>query len=81
MLFNSFEFALFFALVLGTIVALPRRLEPRILLGASLLFYSLWTPVLVLLLLGTIGANYVLVRLMVKSRNPGRYLAATVILC
>jgi alginate O-acetyltransferase complex protein AlgI len=80
MLFNSFQFALFFAVVFAAVLALPRRFEGRVLLAGSLLFYTLWVPTLVPLLLGLLGANYVALRLMVRSAHPRRYLTASIVL-
>jgi D-alanyl-lipoteichoic acid acyltransferase DltB (MBOAT superfamily) len=85
-LFNSFEFALFLALVAGAITVAPRRLEGGVLLAASLLFYALWVPRLLPLLLALLGANYALLRLVVRSGSagaPGRsrvYLALSITL-
>jgi len=79
-LFNSFQFALFFAVVMGALVALPRRLEGRVLVAASLSFYALWVPSLLPLLMGLLAGNYLLVRMMVKSGHPGRYVAVSVVL-
>jgi D-alanyl-lipoteichoic acid acyltransferase DltB (MBOAT superfamily) len=78
MLFNSFQFSIFFVVVLSLVLALPRRFEPRILLASSLIFYACWMPALVTLLLFLLGANYGLLRLMVKSSRPRRHLVASV---
>ena len=78
MLFNSFEFAIFFAIVMGAVLSVPRPIEGRVLIAASLAFYALWIPSLLPLLVGLLGANYVLLRLMTSSPNPRRYLVASV---
>jgi alginate O-acetyltransferase complex protein AlgI len=70
-LFNSLEFALFFALVFGAITVAPRRLEGGVLLAASLLFYALWVPRLLPLLVALLGANYLLLRLTARSASTG----------
>jgi D-alanyl-lipoteichoic acid acyltransferase DltB (MBOAT superfamily) len=47
-----------------------------VLLGASLVFYTLWIPAYLLLLLVDIGVNYALLRAMLKSDNRRPYLIA-----
>jgi D-alanyl-lipoteichoic acid acyltransferase DltB (MBOAT superfamily) len=79
-LFNSPEFAIFFAVVLAAMAVSPERYRMRVLLAASLVFYLLWVPRYLALLLGTVTANYVIVRRMVRSEHPGRYLAASIVL-
>src|SRR5882672_1737146 len=79
-LFNSPEFAIFFAVVLAAMAASPDRHRMRVLLAASLVFYLLWVPRYLALLLGTVAANHVIVRRMVRSAHPGRYLAASIVL-
>jgi D-alanyl-lipoteichoic acid acyltransferase DltB (MBOAT superfamily) len=69
MLFNSFQFALFFALVLLLHRTLPRRLRNGLLLAASLVFYSLWVPSYLFLLLADIGVNYALIRTIARGRH------------
>ena len=51
MLFPTLQFALFFGIVLLLHRTVPRRARVGILLGASLLFYALWIPPYLLLLL------------------------------
>lgn len=60
MLFQTASFAIFFALLLVLLRFSSRRAELSLLFGASLLFYTLWVPVYVLLLVLSIGANYAL---------------------
>ena len=60
MLFNTAQFAIFFVLVLVGYRLLSARWRNAWLLGASLLFYFLWIPVYLLLLLADIGVNYAL---------------------
>jgi alginate O-acetyltransferase complex protein AlgI len=79
MLFNSLEFAIFFAGVFVAFVASPQRYRVRVLLGASLVFYALFRPSYLVLLLATLGVNYVLVRRMTKSPHPLRYLVASIV--
>ena len=64
MLFITFQFAIFFLalLMLLQVLAGRRSLWNPVLLGASLLFYGLWIPALLPLLLAEIGVNYALLR-------------------
>jgi len=79
-LFNSLQFALFLLAVLTIYRLLPARLRNAFLLGASLLFYALWLPAYLLLLLADIAINYALLRGMIRSRHPRAYLAASIVL-
>jgi alginate O-acetyltransferase complex protein AlgI len=76
MLFNTFQFALFLVAVLTLYYGLPRRFQAPVLLGASLVFYTLWIPAYLLLLLASIGINYALLRAMLRSQNRRPYLIA-----
>ncbi|WP_051356412.1 hypothetical protein [Azorhizobium doebereinerae] len=58
MLFNSFEFWIFFALVLVAVYAAPAHWSRAILVVASFAFYGTWNPVLMLLLAGCVVFNY-----------------------
>jgi D-alanyl-lipoteichoic acid acyltransferase DltB (MBOAT superfamily) len=78
MLFNSLQFAVFFVAVLALLRSVPWAARVHVLLGASLLFYALWLPSYLLLLLGTLGANYLLVRGMDRSQRRRGYLIASV---
>jgi D-alanyl-lipoteichoic acid acyltransferase DltB (MBOAT superfamily) len=80
MLFPTLQFGLFFAAVLGLHRALPPRRRPDLLLAASLLFYALWIPAYLLLLLAEIAVNYALVRALARRTRPRLVLAATVAL-
>ncbi len=73
MLFVTFQFALF----LGALLLVLRLLSGRgsaisnaVLLGASLVFYSLWLPAYLPLLLVDIGVNYGLLQAM-RAAAPG----------
>ena len=57
MLFNSFQFAVFFLVVLGVHRALPERARNGWLLTASAVFYTLWIPAYSLLLLAAVLVN------------------------
>ena len=64
MLFNSLEFLIFFPVVAALFFALPHRWRWLLLLVASYLFYSAWSPVYLLLLVLTSGLDwYVAVRM------------------
>jgi D-alanyl-lipoteichoic acid acyltransferase DltB (MBOAT superfamily) len=78
MLFNTLQFAVFFAVVLAGYRALPTRARNGWLLAASLVFYSLWIPVYLLLLLADAGVNYALLRAMQRSTRRAPLLAASV---
>jgi alginate O-acetyltransferase complex protein AlgI len=78
MLFNSFSFAVFFAVAVAAFFAAPRRMKSAALLCASLVFYALWMPIFVPLLLGTLGVNYVLVRRMAQSSRKRAYLVLSI---
>jgi alginate O-acetyltransferase complex protein AlgI len=78
--FNSIEFAVFFAVVLAAVAVSPDRHRMRVLLAASLVFYALWVPSYLLLLLASLVIHHAIVRRMVGSVHPGRYLAASVVL-
>lgn len=80
MLFNSFQFALFFAVVWLAHRSLPAAWRGPLLLAASLLFYSLWLPVYLLLLLFEIAASYALIRWIAGGRHRRLALAATAVL-
>lgn len=78
MLFPTFAFAVFFCLVyIGHRLLGPRSRVVWLLL-ASLLFYFLWLPAYLLLLLAVIGVNYALLRGMCASDRPRPWLIATV---
>jgi D-alanyl-lipoteichoic acid acyltransferase DltB (MBOAT superfamily) len=79
MLFNTLQFVLFFALVLAVHRALPRGARNGWLLAASLIFYSLWVPAYLVLLLGDIVVNFILLRRMARSARPRPYLVAILV--
>src|SRR5450631_1075026 len=58
MLFNSLEFAIFFPLVTGVFFLLPQRWRVHWLLAASCVFYMVFIPVYILILLVTILIDY-----------------------
>ncbi|MBW2419057.1 MAG: MBOAT family protein [Deltaproteobacteria bacterium] len=70
MLFNTLQFAVFFGIVLLLYRELPARRRNGLLLGASLVFYALWIPAYLLLLVSAITVNYLLVRRIRSSARP-----------
>jgi alginate O-acetyltransferase complex protein AlgI len=70
MLFGTAQFALFLAALLLLLHALPRRAANPLLLTASLVFYTLWIPAYLPLLLVDIGVNYAFLRRMLAA-EPG----------
>lgn len=82
MLFPTFAFAVFFCVVLaGHRLLGVAGAAPRLgwLLGASILFYFLWLPPYLLLLVVTIGLNYAFLVAMERSARPKRWLTASVV--
>jgi len=77
--FNSIQFALFFAVVWLLHRSLPARARNGFLLAASLVFYGLWVPAYLLLLVADILINYALLRVMVRSARPRIALVASVV--
>jgi alginate O-acetyltransferase complex protein AlgI len=73
--FNSIQFGVFFLVVFTVYRALPRGGRNGLLLVASLVFYSLWLPSYLLLLLLDIGFNYFFLQRMVRSSSPRLWLA------
>jgi len=73
-LFNSLPFAAFFAVLLVLHRLVPSERRNSLLLGASLLFYFLWRPPYLLLLLADIAINYALLVTMLRSTRPRRFL-------
>ena len=58
MLFNSFEFLIFFPVVVALYFILPARMRAFFLLAASCIFYMAFIPVYIFILLFTIGIDY-----------------------
>lgn len=70
MLFVSFQFAIFLLALLWLLRSADRRgpaTANAVLLAASLVFYTLWVPAYLPLLLADIGVNYALLRAMQAS--------------
>jgi D-alanyl-lipoteichoic acid acyltransferase DltB (MBOAT superfamily) len=79
MLFNTAQFAIFFLVVLVAYRLLPRSGRNAWLLGMSLLFYFLWIPTYLLLLLADIGVNYALMQGIVRGVRPRLYLTVSMV--
>ena len=79
MLFNTAQFAIFFASVLLVYRLLPSVRRNSWLLGASFLFYFLWIPSHLLLLLADIVVNYALMRAMLRSNRPRLFLTLSIV--
>jgi alginate O-acetyltransferase complex protein AlgI len=79
MLFNSFQFAILFAVVVALHRSLPRAWRPALLLAASLLFYTAWIPAYTLLLLACITVNYVFLRQILRGHRPRVFLALAIV--
>jgi alginate O-acetyltransferase complex protein AlgI len=69
MLFNSFEFALFFVTFLVVFFSAPARFQPYILLVASYVFYMSWRPSFAILLALTTVVDYTTALMMARART------------
>jgi alginate O-acetyltransferase complex protein AlgI len=72
MLFNSFDFFLFFPIVLLLYFLLPLSGRTWMLLAASLYFYMYWHPIYVVLLLLVCLVNFLAGRRICRSKDDGR---------
>src|SRR5436305_662817 len=72
MLFNSFEFAVFFPVVCCLYFAAPYRARLLLLLVASCAFYMAFMPAYILILFVTIGIDYFAGLRIERSEGPGR---------
>jgi D-alanyl-lipoteichoic acid acyltransferase DltB (MBOAT superfamily) len=71
MLFNSFEFWIFFAVVLVGFYSVPYRAGKVLLLGASYFFYMWWNPRFIALILASTIVDYVL-GILLETAQPRR---------
>ncbi len=69
MLFNSFEFLLFFMVVFTAFFALPHRYRWVLLLVSSYIFYMAWKPVFIVLIMTTTGTCYLTAFLVSNERS------------
>ena len=72
MLFNSISFLIFFVVVTGAYYALPHRWRWLLLLLASCGFYMAFIPAYILILLATIGVDYVAGIQIERATGPRR---------
>ncbi len=82
MIFNSWEFLVFYPIVLFLYFVLPKKLKWIWLLAASYFFYMIWNPPLIFLILFTTAVSYVSAILIEKSKNARVrrfWLAATLV--
>ncbi len=70
MLFNSFQFLLFFAVVFGLYLVLPHRRQNQMLLVASYVFYGAWDWRFLGLLAASTVADYYFARWIEDLRTP-----------
>ena len=78
MLFTSFNFVIFLAVVLALFYTLSRSLRPYLLLAASLIFYMAWNAKFVVLILGLITIDYFAALWIVHQQGPNRRTALLV---
>ncbi len=69
MLFNSFEFLVFFPVVTILYFSIPHKVRWLLLLIASYYFYMCWKPEYAILLLGVTGINYLAGLAINKAEN------------
>lgn len=72
MLFNSFQFILFFVAVFGLYLALPRKGQNRLLLVASYIFYGAWDWRFLFLLAFSTAADFFFGRWIQDSNDTAR---------
>lgn len=72
MVFTSFNFLIFFPLLVALYWTLPSKLRWILLLGASVFFYLNIKPVFVLLLAGVTGFTWLFTTLMDKTDDDGK---------
>ncbi|PYL10478.1 MAG: hypothetical protein DME34_00350 [Verrucomicrobia bacterium] len=84
MLFNSFEFWIFFAVVVIGFYSLPYRAGKVLLLAASYFFYMWWNPRFIVLILASTVADYfpgiLLETAADKTRKPSGFSSTTTFL-
>ena len=78
MIFNSFPFVVFFLLLFLLVRSMPHRHVVPIVLAGSLLFYTAWYPVYILLLLIDVLVNYLLMRKMLRSPSSKFFLTISI---
>jgi D-alanyl-lipoteichoic acid acyltransferase DltB (MBOAT superfamily) len=76
MLFNSFEFAIFFATFVLVFFSAPACTQPPILLAGSYIFYMAWRPSFAILLALTTVVDYATALLMTRAKTQSGRRAA-----
>jgi alginate O-acetyltransferase complex protein AlgI len=79
MLFNSFEFFLFFVTFLVVFFSLPPRMQPFVMVIGSYVFYMGWRPSYALLLALTTVVDYTTARMMARARTEAGRKTALII--
>ncbi len=74
MLFNSFEFIIFFLIVVVLYYTLPVRFKLPLLFVASCIFYAVAVPIYLLVILATIPFNYFAALIINRTKNKRRKL-------
>jgi len=69
--FNSFDYLLFFLVVVGPFFAVPYRFRKTWLLAASVFFYMYWSPIFILLILYSTTIDYFVARRLGHTESPG----------
>lgn len=72
MLFNSFEFILFFIAVSAVYYVLPHALRLYLLLGASYYFYSAWRPEYLVLIFASTIIDFFVAQAIFRSTSIGK---------
>lgn len=72
MLFNSFNFLIFFVVVSVLYFVLPHKVRWVLLLIASYIFYMAWRPELILLIVFSTLVNYIISHKIYQSNDPKR---------
>lgn len=82
MVFNSFDFIMFFILTSVIYFIVPQKIKWIVLLISSFIFYMAWRPELVLLMLFSIAANYGFSRKIYSSseKSKKKYLAVCLVI-
>lgn len=80
MIFNSFTFIVFFITVLILYYTIPHRFRWIMLLLASYIFYMAWRPVLILLILFSTLANFLIASQFDKVKNRKLLLILSIII-
>jgi D-alanyl-lipoteichoic acid acyltransferase DltB (MBOAT superfamily) len=79
MVFNSFQFAVFFAVVYGLYRVLPHRAQNLMLLAASYVFYGAWDWRFLTLLLGSTIIDFQMARYISSEPSPHKRRLALIV--